>query len=219
MEVGLRTRAIVGRDIGRTILNVIEEEHADQILIGSHQPQNRRQHVFGSKLDPVLRNAPCEVTMVDLKGERIGTPVALAGPGPHAPVAARRAFEFATVNRTTPVLLNIQQPAEEWDDEPEPVKRGETLIEEIAEEAGLEPDDYETEILVNDDIESAILGKIDWYDTVCIGISEKRSVSRILFGSIAEQVGQRAEGNVAMMRGPYVTNRTVREGIVERLSR
>lgn len=218
MNVSLRTRAIVGRSAEQVILDVIEDEHADQILIGSHRPESRRQHVFGSKLDSVLKNAPCEVTMVDLASEKIGTPVALAGPGPHTPVAARRAFEFATVDGTTPTLLNVQQPADEWDEEPDPIERGETMIEGIAEEAGLEPDDYETEVIVDDDIESAILGAVDKYNTVCIGVSEKRSVSRIMFGSIAERVGREARSNVAMIRGPYNTRRTVREAISSRLS-
>lgn len=218
MDVSLRTRAIVGRSAEQVILNVIEEEHADQILIGSHRPESRRQHVFGSKLDAVLKDAPCEVTMVDLTSEKIGSPVALAGPGPHTPVAARRAFEFATVDDTVPTLLNVQQPADDWNEEPEPTERGEAMIEEIAEKAGLASDDYETEVIVDEDIESALLGAVDKYNTVCIGVSEKRSVSRIMFGSIAEQVGREARSNVAMIRGRYNTRRTVREAISARLS-
>jgi nucleotide-binding universal stress UspA family protein len=217
MGVSLRTRAIVGRDVGGTILDVIEEEEADQVLIGAHKPANRRQHVFGSKLDAVLENAPCEVSMVDLANDEIGTPVALAGPGPHAPVAARRAFEFATIDEKSPVLLNVQQPAENTD-EFDPHQRGEEMIDEIADRAGLEPDDYESEVLVDDDIASAILERVDSYDTVCAGVSTKISASRILFGSLAERIERQASGNVVMVRGPYDTSTSVRDAIAERLT-
>ncbi|MFC6904107.1 amino acid permease [Halalkalicoccus tibetensis] len=218
MDVSLRTRAIVGRDVGRTILDVTEEEGADQVLIGSHGPQTRRQEVFGSNLDPVLKHAPCDVSIVELKNDVIGTPVALAGPGPHAPVAARRAAEFAMIDGRVPTLLNVQQPEAEGDDEPDPVDRGEAMIEGIAEEAGLEPEEYETEVLVADDTADAILEAIDDYDTVCAGVSEKKAVSRIMFGSIAKQVGEQASANVAMIRGPYETHRGVREAVAERLA-
>jgi amino acid transporter/nucleotide-binding universal stress UspA family protein len=217
MDVTLRTRAIIGREVGRTIIDVLEEEDADQVLIGSHKPANRRQHVFGSKIDTVLENAPCEVSMVDLKGGEVGTPVALAGPGPHAPVAARRAFEFATIDGTTPVLLNVQQPAENTD-EFDPHERGEEMIDDIAEQVGLDPDEYESEVLIDDDIKSAILGTVDDYDTVCAGVSTQISASRILFGSLAEQIEQQTAGNVVMVRGPYETHLSIREAVAERLT-
>ncbi|WP_331233918.1 amino acid permease [Natronorarus salvus] len=217
MNVSLRTRAIVGRDVGRTILDVLEEEHADQVLIGSEGPKKTRQQVFGSNLDDVLRDAPCEVSIVNLKRERIGTPVALAGPGPHAQVAARRAFEFATIDGTRPTLLNVQRPVDE-DDAPDPVDRGEAMIEEIAEAADLDPEEYDAKVVVDTDVESAILARIESYDTVCVGVSEQRSVSRLLFGSLAERIATEADGNVAMIRGPYEVHRSVREALVERLS-
>lgn len=218
LDVSLRTRAIVGRDAGQTILDVVEEEAADQVIIGSHGPQTTREEVFGSNLDPVLKDAPCEVSIVELKRDDIGSPVALAGPGPHAPVAARRAVEFATVDGTTPTLLNVQQPAEEGVDEPDPTERGETLIEEIAEKAGLDPDEYETEVIADDDTTAAVVEAVEDYDTICAGVSEKKAASRIMFGSVAKEIGERAKGNVAMIRGPYDTSRGVREALAERLA-
>ncbi|MFC6906941.1 hypothetical protein [Halalkalicoccus tibetensis] len=156
--------------------------------------------------------------MVDLKSEEIGTPVALAGPGPHAPVAARRASEFATIDGTMPTLLNVQHPENEDTDEPDPVERGEEVIVEMAERAGLEPDEYESEVLVHDDIKSAILGTVDDYDTVCAGVSTQISATQILFGSLAEQIEQQTAGNVVMVRGSYETHPSIREAIAERLT-
>ncbi|WP_290819492.1 amino acid permease, partial [Halovivax sp.] len=102
MNVAFRTRAMIGRNPGQAILSVVEEEEADQVVLGWRGFRQRREHVFGSTIDPILRDAPCDVTLVSLKDRAIGRPVALAGPGPHAPVAARRAAEFASIDDTTP---------------------------------------------------------------------------------------------------------------------
>jgi basic amino acid/polyamine antiporter, APA family len=137
--------------------------------------------------------------------------IALAGPGPHAPVAARRAAEFATLSGTTPTLLNAQPPADDEDDDP--TERGEAVIEDVAKTAGLEPEHYESKVLVADDVKSAIVEEVQEYDTVCAGVSEKSSVSKILYGSIAESVQEGADGNLVMVRGPYETHWSVPEAL------
>ena len=219
LGVNFRTRAIVGRNAGQAILTVVEDEHADQVLLGWAGPRTRREYVFGSTIDPVLESAPCDVTLVTLTDKPIGRPVALAGPGPHAPVAARRAFEFASIEGTKPTLLNVQQPDDELDDElgTDPTERGEEMIDSIADAAGLTPDDYESRVLVSENVTEAILDAIDEYDTVCLGTSETSAVSRILYGTVAREVSQRADGTVTMVRGPYDAPRTVREALAERL--
>ncbi|MXV62227.1 amino acid permease [Natronorubrum sp. JWXQ-INN-674] len=216
LDVDLRTRAIVGRDIGRTILTVLDEENADHVVLGWRGQHRDREKVFGSTVDPVLKRAPCEVSIVNLEKGEIGSPVALAGPGPHAPIAARRAAEFATLSGTKPTLLNAQQPTD--DDDIDPVDVGESMIDEVAREAGLEPGSYDSEVIIADDIQSAILENIGDYDTVSAGVSEKSGVSKILYGSIAEKVESHAKDNVVMIRGPYDTNRSVREAVAERLA-
>ncbi len=223
LGVNLRTRAIVGRSVGRSILTVVEDEDADQVLLGWHGQRRKRDFVFGSTVDPIIRDAPCEVTVVNRKREAIGDPVALAGPGPHAPVAARRAFEYARIQGLIPTLLNIQPPADGRDvgedGAVDPLERGEAAIEAVAERAGLEPDSYDARVIVADDIESAILDDLSGDDLVCVGVSEQQAVSRILWGSLADRVVQDATGNVALVRSQVKTHRTVREGLVEWLSR
>ncbi|WP_090303820.1 amino acid permease [Natronorubrum texcoconense] len=216
LNVNLRTRAIVGRDIGRTILSVVEEEAADHVLLGWRGKRRKRDFVFGSTIDPVLKRAPCEVSIVDLEKDLIGSSVALAGPGPHAPFAARRAAEFAKLSDSKPTLLNAQQPSD--DPDIDPAELGEQMIDDVAAEAGLEAGSYESEVIVVDEVQSAIVDHVETYDTVCAGVSEKSDFSKILYGSIAENVQQQAGGNVVMVRGPYKTNRSVREALVERLA-
>ncbi|ELZ19673.1 stress response protein/ transporter 3 (substrates cationic amino acids) [Halosimplex carlsbadense 2-9-1] len=199
MDLIVRTRALVEPDAGETIVRVATEEDADQVLMGWNGVLARDEHVFGATLDPVIADAPCDVSLIEIKPGNIGQPVALAGPGPHAPKAAQRAVEFATVQGTTPVLLNVQSPAPGEDADPR--QRGHEAIAWVADRAGLDRDDYEPRVVVNEETEAAILDAVDDFDTVCVGLSEKDATSRILFGSIAERISQQAPGNVGIIRG------------------
>jgi len=212
MDVDVRTRAVVGRHVGETLLDVLAEEEPDEALLGWQGSMADERFVFGSTLDPVVERAPCDLALVAVRSDRVGQPVALAGEGPHAPVAARRAAEFATVDGTVPVLVNVQRPTGSAD----PVERGEAVVAEVADAAGLDPEGYETEVVVADDVEAAILDAVAEYGTVCVGLSERSDLSRIALGSVAERVSEHVTGNVAVVRGTHGRDESLdREGVTE----
>ncbi|MEF8906679.1 MAG: amino acid permease, partial [Haloarculaceae archaeon] len=195
LDVELRTEAVVGQHVDETILEVLAAEEPDEALLGWRGTFTRGQFVFGSNLDAVVERAPCDLSLVNVRGETVGRPVALAGPGPHAPVAARRAAEFATVDDAVPVLLNVQEPGDRAQE------RGEAAITEVAEAAGLEDGEYESRVVVADDVEAGILDAVVDYDTVCVGLSEKSPQARSELGSVAERISERVPANVAIVRG------------------
>jgi amino acid transporter/nucleotide-binding universal stress UspA family protein len=207
MDVHFRTMALNGERVDETILEAIIDEEADQVLLGWRGALARQGHVFGPHLDSVVEEAPCDVTLVTLHDEVVGRPVALAGPGPHSPAAARRAVDFAAVDGAVPTLLNVQRPG--TDDEDTAVKRGEDVIEDVATRAGLDPEEYETAVVVDDDVEAAILRTVDHYNTICVGFSERSDASRIMFGTIAERISQEATSNVGIVRGADGGGRSV----------
>lgn len=186
--------------------------------------RSRREYVLGSNIDPIVSRAPCETTIVKVWADEVGDVVALAGEGPHAPVAARRAHEFVTgADGTSLTLLNVQRPADSDAEEAaaeagDPEDRGRELVAEVAEEAGIPEDGYEPTVVVAADVETAILNHVDEYDTVCVGATRAGSVAQALFGSLPETVGERADATVAMVRGPDTSPMSVREAIVKRLS-
>jgi APA family basic amino acid/polyamine antiporter len=198
MDVRLRTSAIVAADAGEALVDVIREENADQALVGWRGRRENDERVFGTTLDTVVTQAPCDVSLVTIEDDAIGTPVALAGSGPHAPVAARRAADFATVSDSVAILLNVQQRTE--DDETNRVKRGRATIQSVAERGGLDDEEYESVVIVAADVESAMMQAVREYDTVCVGLSEKSDLSRAMFGSLAERISQETPGNVGIVR-------------------
>ena len=221
LDVGLRTRAIVGRNAGSAILDVIEEEDADHVLLGWKGKRSRREHVLGSTIDPVIGRASCDATLVKLgpeDGRGEGDIMILAGEGPHAPVAARRATEFAEASDedTSLTLFNVQEPGDD-DEGASPLERGEELIEEFVERAGLEAGQYESRIEVTEDIDGTILDAASEYDTICVGATRTGAVSQAVFGSLPETIGEQTDGTVVMARGPEESAMSIRQAIVRRL--
>ena len=221
LDVGLRTRAIVGRNAGSAILDVIDEEAADHVLLGWKGTRSRREHVLGSTIDPVISRAPCDATLVKLgpeDGRGEGDIMVLAGAGPHAPVAARRATEFATAagGDTSLTLLNIQEPGDD-EDGLSPQERGQAVIEDLADRAGIEERQYNSRVEVAEDIEGTILDAASKYDTVCVGATRSGAVSQAVFGSLPETIGEQTDRTVVMARGPEESAMSVREAIVRRL--
>jgi nucleotide-binding universal stress UspA family protein len=124
--------------------------------------------------------------------------VALVAPGPTAAAVVRRAAEFATVDGAVPTLLTVRPPGDDWSD---PTRDGERFVAEIAETAGLAPDEYETRVVVDDDPEAAILAAIDEYDTVCVGLADLSDRLGVPAGEITDDVARESRGNVALIRG------------------
>ncbi|MFB6221312.1 MAG: amino acid permease, partial [Halolamina sp.] len=221
LDIGLKTRAIAGRNAGSVILDVIEEEDADHVLLGWEGTWSRREHVLGSTIDPVIGHAPCDATLVKLGpegGRGEGDIMVLAGEGPHAPVAARRAAEFVTAaDDASLTLVNVQPPAAEPAEQASPIDKGESLITGLAERADIEYMTYDTQVLVADDTEQAILDAAEEYDTICVGATRSGAITQAVFGSLPERVGAELDRTVVMARGPEESPMSIREAITQRL--
>ena len=195
--IDLDTRSAIADDPGEVILEVIRETGAEQVVLGWQGVADGDSEVFGSTLDPVIERAPCDVALVEFEQETIGESVGLVDAGPHAATVAQRAVDFATVDGGTATLLTVQRPTNDSD----PVKEGRRMIEWVANRANLEPDEYESEVVISDDVSSAIIDAVTGYDTVCVGLSERSDAERLEFGSTARRVSRDAPGNVAVVRG------------------
>ncbi|NGM69403.1 amino acid permease [Natronolimnobius sp. AArcel1] len=219
LDVGVRTRAIVGRDAGDTLLSVLEEEDADHALLGWAGERRRRDVLFGSTIDPLLERAPCDVTLVKQPTESPGDIVTLAGSGPNAPLSARRARELSRAfPESTLTLLNVQAPPD--DDGIDPAAIGEQAIEAVADNAGLEAGDYEPRVIIagdGEDVRERLISEAASYDTVCVGATGTSPVAQALYGTIPERIVDASDGTVLMARGEHRSPRTLRQAVVARL--
>ncbi|MDJ1430917.1 amino acid permease [Halostagnicola sp. A-GB9-2] len=219
LDVSIRTRAIVGRDAGETLLSVLDEEQADHVLLGWGGERRRRDVLFGSTIDPLLERAPCEVTLVQNPSVNPESIVTLAGGGPHAPASAQRAGELHRVfPESTLTLLNVQ-PTADGREESDPESAGRDVIRNVATQAELDEDEYESHVLVSDDVRGTLIDAVSEYETVCIGATGSSTVAQALYGSVPQQIVQQSDGTVLMARGENRAPRTFRQAIIQRLER
>jgi amino acid transporter/nucleotide-binding universal stress UspA family protein len=211
LGVRLRTRAIVARNASEAILDVVRDEEADRLMMGWSGQRRRREYVFGSTVDTVVQNSPCEVSLMNVKQDDVGDVVALVGRGPISPLTARQAREIAeSESASSLTLLNVQST-----DVDDPRKTGREIVEEVAASGDVPPDQYDVRIEVTDDeIVDALVAAGNEYGTICIGASREGAFKQALFGSIPEEVGERVEGNVIMVNRPFQP-RTVWEALFE----
>ena len=215
LGVGLRTRAIVGRDVGDTVLTVIDEEDADGVVMGWTGRRKPRERVLGSNIDRVIERAPCDVTLVRQGAGPVRETVAFVGHGDYAEAVARQAGALVASDESASLTLVNVQPAT-VDDPASARERGERLIHEIASAVDLDVP-YDTEVVLDDDVESALLSTADGYDTTFLGVSPVTSVERVLSGSLHERIGEQLSGTIVMVRSDEPTYRSLRSAIGERL--
>lgn len=214
LDVSLRTRELVGRSAANTVLSVADEEAVDEILLGWAGTKSRREVLFGSTIDPILERAPCEVTLVKDPTDTPGDIVALAGRGPNAPVAIRRGAELLRSfdGDVSLTLLNVQS-----SDEEDPTETGEAIVSDLAEVADLDADEYESKVIVADDVRSTLIDAVGAYDTISVGATGQGTVARTLFGSVPNEILEHATGTILMSRDRREREQSLREAIAYRL--
>ena len=216
LGIGLRTHAIVGRDVGRTVLDVIESEQADCVVMGWSGTRKRRNRVLGSNIDQILERAPCEVSLVRVSGDRVGDTVAFVNESAYAPVAASQAASFVRAEPDASLtLVNIQSVGED-ESEADARERGDRLISEVADRAGI--DAFDSRVVLGDDIETAILRVAADYETAVIGLSRASTLEEVLSPSISDTIGEAHDGKLVVVRGPEGTALSLRTAIARRIS-
>ncbi len=212
--IGLRTHAIVGRDVGETVLDVIELEEADGVVMGWSGVRKRRDRILGSNIDQIIERAPCEVSLVRQHTDAFGDVVAFIEDGQYSPVVAEQAAAFAGADGGTSLtLVNVQNP-DEGGEVSELEARGEAVIEDVATQVGVE--EYNCEVFVSDDVQSTLVDIANHYDTSVLGVSNPGSVEGVLSGNISDTIGHEVDGTVVVVRDREGTIRSLRTAITRR---
>ena len=214
LGVVLRPVAVVGRDISDAILDVLENEDADEIVLGWHGDRSRRDWILGSNVDPLVEHAPCEVTLVTGSNESVGRTVVFVGGGPHSELAVERGMQLVHSDRwATLELVNVQPTGEDPD---ATRKLGYELLERTASSAQLDPVEYEARVVLAEDVDSAILEEAETADTVVIGATGTGPVEGVLFGSLPERISEHAPGTVVIVEGSQRTMRSIRDAVANK---
>lgn len=213
IDANVRTRAILGRRVDRTLLNVLEKEEADQVVLG-WKGERRKNFIFGSNLDHIIRKAPCEVSVVRSRHKTYSTVGVLAGPGINTPTAIKRGDEFAKHFSSDP--LSVVRITGSPDPEENTIEEERAKIWNIAENQGVDPENLD--IIVkpaepNVPLPRHLINLTENIDLICVGATEKTRLEETLFGSVSETFARNTPSSVALVRKPPEKPRSLREAI------
>jgi nucleotide-binding universal stress UspA family protein len=209
VDVPVHTMIRLDRHVGRAILDTARNRRAHLMIMGWPGYTDSPRHAFGSVIDLVADNPPCDLAVVRFRERseprRILVPTA---GGVHAKLVISLAIDqargFAARTGETPAitLMYACVPADAC---PEVRARGYELLRNLA--SGF---DYPMEVLVKpaDDIVDGIVEESAHHDLVVIGATAERLFEQVLFGTVPERVASRAPVTVMMVKahkGPVKT--------------
>lgn len=201
LDFNLETRALIGRNVSNIVLNMIENERADEVILGWKGRRKKKKFVLGSNIDPIVKNAPCKVALIKPFSQKIGDTVVFIGTGPHSITALKRAV---VLTRDEPdsslTLVNIQNRNQNMSEEKIRMN-GEFLLRQVIYDSDIGDIDFKQEVVLAEDPRKEMLKKANRYDTVLIGASRSSGIERALFGNFPEYLGENAQANVIIIRG------------------
>jgi basic amino acid/polyamine antiporter, APA family len=200
LDLGIRTKVIIGRDVSRIVINLVKQEHADEVILGWKGKRKRRDFILGSIIDPIVKESPSKVMLVKQMGESLGSIACFVGAGPHAKAAVKRSADlFKSEIDTHITFINIQ-PADQKYTEEQLKQKGNELISRTLNEAGIEKIDYQTKVIISENIEKDLIETAQHYETTCIGATRSSWLERALFGSFPELIGEKVQATVLIVR-------------------
>ncbi len=200
-DVPVHTMIRLDRHIGRAITSTARDRKADLMLLGWPGHTESPHHAFGSVIDLIAVNPPCDLAVVRFRERR--EPRRILVPtrgGANAQLAIGLALDQARsfTQRTgeTPVvtLLHVCAP---FDASAEAQASAYELLHSLS--SGY---DYPMEIQVTpaDDIVEGIVAEAARHDLVVIGATDEGLFEQVLFGTIPERVAIQAPVTVMMVK-------------------
>ena len=194
----VQTMTRVSRSISEGILDTAREEDVDQILVGWSGGESRSiSRSMGPVLDPIVKDAPCDVLVV--KGENWNDVKSILVPtagGPNAPIGAKLAATLAQSTGASITGLYVQVGRAT----PKRMAENRQTIERTFDgiEFNLAP---EKKVIMANDAMDGILKEAEAYDLVIVGASEQSFIDQFAFGSIPQRIAGKAPHASVMVKG------------------
>jgi uncharacterized hydrophobic protein (TIGR00271 family) len=192
----VKTMTRVAHGVADGILDTAREEDVDLILLGWRGYTRSAGASMGPIIDAVIRDAPCEVTVV--KGEewrdagRILVPTA---GGPHAPIAARLAMILSEAYDSQVTALHVQLGRAT-------PQQMEENRQRIARTLNGLPFSHppQQKVIIAESVVEGIVREAEKYDLVLLGASEEGLFDQFVFGSIPQQIAARVPKTAVIVR-------------------
>ena len=187
-SVTLTPMTRVARSVSQGIIDTATEEKCDLVVLSWEGHSATKGGVMGSVLDPVVRNAPCDVLLVkDGAVSDVDSILLPTRGGSHAAMAARLAVKLARRYGAQLTVLYVSREGDTAEDRQE----GMEMIARTVE--GLEADDLIVpKVITAPGIVGAILNEATNHSLMMLGASEEGLFDRVLFGTIPEGIARKS---------------------------
>ena len=203
-EVPVHRIVKLAHDAASAILETAEEEGVNLILLGWRTRPPLRDHVLGSTLDPVVREAPCDVAVLRPgRGQGWKRVVLTArGRGRHAKLGAELAATLAKARGVElhGVTVTTAHSAPE----------AEARLAAVVADAGIGPWDIKLRVLRARSAEQGLMRAAGAGDLLVIGASEAPSWRTPLFGSLPERIAAQTRASVMLVKRQTRSQRSFR---------
>lgn len=187
---------LVGSDVATAIESVIEDVTADALLLGWHDRVRSSDVILGTTVDPLIRQAPCDIYV-----ERVGATadgmdkilLPTAG-GDHIQPATDLAGAVARANDATVSVISYV--------DPDPSQRERDAAKDFVDSATSQLDGVTVEKAVEErrDIADAIIERASNHDFVILGATRERRFRNPIIGSVAEAVARQASPPIVITK-------------------
>jgi nucleotide-binding universal stress UspA family protein len=201
MDVPVHTMIRLGRNVADAVRKTADENASDLILLGWPGYTNTAGRLYGSVIDPIVDDPPCDIAVVRYREHRpirsIFVPVS---GGPNSRRVVRTAVNMARYGEEGPAFINLMHiiPASGG-------TRAKVRANQVFDYA-LEGIEYEhinrTIIESADGVLETILENAEncACDLIVIGATDEPLFRNLLFGNIADQVANRAKVTVMVVK-------------------
>ena len=195
-DFAIQTMTRVAHSVAQGVLDTAREEKVDLILLGWRGYTRSFGASMGPVIDAVIRDAPCDVTVV--KGrewEQVNKILVPTAGGPHAPIAAQLAMLLSESYGSQVTALYVQLGRAT----PEQMEENERRIAQTLE--GLEfSHPPEQKVVIADSVVEGIVREAEGYDLVLLGASEEGLFDQFVFGSIPQQIAARVPKTAVIIK-------------------
>jgi nucleotide-binding universal stress UspA family protein len=199
LNVPVNTMIRFGRDVSQAIVDTAHERNSDLILLGWLGSTSSEGQAFGSVIDAVSKNPPCDVAMVRFRErEELREILVPTGGGPNSSLALElavmQAREYGRENGIQPHITALYVAR---GPDAQLINLGERILSKAT--AGF---DYPISRLVISapSILEGILEQAEQSNLVVLGASEEGFFEQLLFGPLPERVARECSKTVMIVK-------------------
>jgi uncharacterized hydrophobic protein (TIGR00271 family) len=192
----IQTMTRVAHSVTQGILDTAREEQVNLILLGWRGYTRSFGASMGPVIDVVIRDAPCDVTVV--KGNEWSEAKKILVPtagGPHAPIAAQLAMSLAEIygSEVTALYVQLGQAT------PQQMEENRQRVAQTLNGLNFDCPPRQKVVIAHSVVEG-IVQEAEGYDLVLLGASEEGLFDQFVFGSIPQQIAARVPKTAVIVR-------------------